>query len=385
MRPTVVFNALAVNPANAGSRTMFTRLVPALVEVAPHLRVVLLCHPSNRSLYPESVEAIVVGASVQRVWRRVLFDLFEASRVAARHGADVLVTPSNIGPVRAGLPHVAIVAAHLVLPSAQEAALPERMPWLKVQYFRWPFRRHLRRADHVLGISEHLAEGLHEELGLDADRTSAMPLGVTLPEAGPSLEGRDDTVLFVGTLYQYKGGETAIRAFARRRAELPPGARLVMVGKDHRDEAARLRRIVAELGVEDAVELRGPVSTEELERLFRTAGVLLMPSLCEGYGLPVAEAMAYGLPVIAADATSLPGVAGGAARLVAPGDVDGFGGALAEILNDAGLRREMAAAGVRRAHDLSWESAARALRDAIDATLAGAGVSAPARRARRSR
>jgi glycosyltransferase involved in cell wall biosynthesis len=372
-RPIVAFNALAVNPANAGSRTMFTRLVPALVDVAPHLHVVLLCHPGNRSLYPDRVDAVVVAPGVQKVWRRILFDLFQAPGAARRAGADVLVTPSNIGPLRTRLPHVAIVAAHLVLPSAQEAALPERMPWLKVQYFRWPFRRHLRRADRVLGISHHLSEGLSEELGLAAAKVSAMPLGVELPAAGPTLEGRDDTVLFVSTLYQYKGGETAIRAFAKVRDRLPAGARLVMVGKDHRDEAARLRGLLPELGVTDAVELRGPVSNEELEHLFRSAGVLLYPSLCEGYGLPVAEAMAYGLPVIAADATSLPGVAGDAGILVPPGDLDGFAQALVDVLGDPARRQAMAEAGVRRAEDLSWENAAIALRDAIDSALADAG------------
>lgn len=368
-RRVVALNALAVNPSNAGSRTMLTKLVPALQEVAPHLRIVLVCHPENRSLYPADLEAIMVDPGAGKMVRRLAYDLHHVSRLV-KDKADVLVTPGNVGPLRCSIPQVAIVAAHLVLPSAQKAALPERMPWLKVLYMGWPFRRYLRGATNVLAISDHLAQGVIDELGIDAAKVRAMNLGVSPPEGGPSLTGRDDTVLFVGTLYKYKDGETAIRAFAAARDRLPSTSRLVMVGADHAGESARLAALVESLGVGGAVELRGPVSAEELDHLFRTAGVLLMPSKCEGFGLPVAEAMGYGLPVIAADATCLPGVAGGAARLVPPADVPGFAEALVEVLTDADQRRSMVERGLARAAELTWEAAALTLREAIDEALA---------------
>jgi alpha-1,3-rhamnosyl/mannosyltransferase len=371
-RPTIALNALAVNPSNAGSRTMLTKLVPALQQVAPHLRILLVCHPENRALYPADLEDIVVDPGAATMVKRLAYDLHHVSNLV-KDKADVLVTPGNVGPLHCAIPQVAIVAAHLVLPSAQRAALPERMPRLKVLYMGWPFRRYLKGATRVLAISDDLARGVVEELGIDPAKVRAMNLGVAPPEGGPSLTGRDDTILFVGTLYKYKDGEGAIRAFARARDRLPATARLVMVGADHNDEAARLRGIIRELGIEDGAEVRGPVSHEELEHLFRTAGVLLMPSKCEGFGLPVAEAMGYGLPVIAADATCLPGVAGGAARLVPPADVDGFADALVEVLTDATLRTDMVERGLRRASELTWEAAAIVLRDAIDDALAVAG------------
>lgn len=374
-RPVVAINALSVNPTNAGSRTMYTELIPALARVAPHLHLLLICHAGNRELYDAELDSVVVdlGSSriVKPVIRRSLYDLLQVRKLV-RGRADVLVTPSNIGPaVRPSVPQVGVCAAHLVLPSAQRAALPERMPWIKVQYLRWPYRRYLRGCDQVLGISDYVAQGLVAELGVAGEKVRSMPLGVNPPPEGPTLEGRGDDILFVGTLYQYKGGHTAIRAFAACRDRLPAGSRLVLAGKDHAGEAARLVDLSRELGVSDAVDVRGSVPYEELLRLFRTSGVLLMPSLCEGFGLPVAEAMGYGLPVICADATALTGVAGGAAALVPPGDVAGFSEALVGVLGDPARRRAMAEHGVARAAELTWEYAAEQLRDAIDDALAG--------------
>ncbi|MDQ2648592.1 MAG: glycosyltransferase family 4 protein [Actinomycetota bacterium] len=369
-RPVVAINTLAVNPSNAGSRTMLTGLIPALARVAPHFRLLLVCHAENRELYDPDLEAIELDPRSGQVFRRVLYDLFRVSKVVEGR-ADVLVTPGNVGPLRCAIPQVAVVAAHLVLPSAQEAALPERMPWLKVKYLGWPFRRYLRGADQVLGISEYVAQGVVDELGIDPGKVRAMPLGFTPPEGGPTLEGRGNTILFVGTLYRYKDGDTAVRAFAKARPQLPADARLVIAGKDHAGGAAALAAVAEECGVTDGVDIVGPVSPEELDRLFRTSGVLLMPSKCEGFGLPVAEAMGYGLPVIAADATALPGVAGGAARLVPVADVDGFAQALVDILGNPERRQAMAAAGVTRAAELTWEAGAIQLRDAIEEALAG--------------
>lgn len=367
-RPVVAINALAVNPANAGSRTMLTELIPALRRVAPDVDLLLVCHKENRGLYDPALESIEVDLRAGKVFRRVLYDLFSVSRLV-QDRADVLVTPGNVGPLRCAIPQVAIVAAHLVLPSAQEAALPERMPWLKVQYLGWPFRRYLRGADQVLGISEYVARGVVDELGIDPAKVRAMPLGFTPPEGGPTLEGRGNTILFVGTLYRYKDGDTAVRAFAKARPQLPADARLVVAGKDHAGGAAAVAAVAEACGVADEVDIVGPVSAEELERLFRTSGVLLMPSKCEGFGLPVAEAMGYGLPVIAADATALPEVAGPAAKLVPVADVDGFARSLVEVLDDPATRRSMAEAGVARAAELTWEAGARQLRDAIEDAL----------------
>lgn len=368
-RPVVAINALAINPTNAGTRTMLTELVPALAEVAPHLQLLLICHADNRELYDPEFEALEVDLRAGKVLRRTFYDLFQVSGLVEGR-ADVLVTPGTVGPIRCTIPQVAIVAAHLVLPSCQKAALPEKMPWIKRRYLGWPFKQYLKGATSVLGISDFLAQGLVDEIGIDPAKVHAMNLGTRPPEGGPTVDGRSSTVLFVGTLYPYKDGPLAIRAFARSRPELPTDARLVIVGKDFAGEAGRLEALARELGVDDAVEVRGSVSSEELDHLFRTSGVLLMPSKGEGFGLPVAEAMGYGLPVIAADATALPGVAGGAAVLLPVGDVDGFARALVDVLNDPDRRRAMAERGIARASELTWEAAARTLADAIEDALA---------------
>ena len=103
----------------------------------------------------------------------------------------------------------------------------------------------------------------------------------------------------------------------------------------------------------------------ELEVLYGRASVLVMPVALRGFGLPVAEAMSRGAPVIVADTTSLPEVAGDGGLTVPPDDVAGFAAALVRVLNDADLRSDLAARGLRRAADLTWEASAGILRDAI--------------------
>jgi alpha-1,3-rhamnosyl/mannosyltransferase len=375
-RPVVAISTLSVNPSNAGSRTMLTELVPALARVAPELDLLLVCHEGNRHLYPADLESIVVDLGRAQRGRRAAYELVGLGRLI-RGRADAIVTATTVGPLRCPVPEVAIVAAHLVLPSCRRAALPARMSRLKELHFATMYPLHLRRADQVLGISDFVAEQLVEELGLPPERVRSMPLGVDVPEGAAATERTDD-IFFIGTLYEYKDAVGAVQAFSLARPSLPSGSRLLIAGKDHADQAARVRQVAAACGVADAVELLGPVPDDELERLYRTAGVLLMPSKCEGYGFPVAEAMARGLPVIAADATALPGVAGDAAVLVPPGDAHGFAEALVQVLTDPARRAAMAERGLRRARELSWDNAARILRTAIGAALGdGAATGAP--------
>jgi alpha-1,3-rhamnosyl/mannosyltransferase len=370
----VAVNTLSVTEANEGIRTVLVRLLPALHRVAPDLHQVLVCSRANRGLLEEhasetGAELVEVPLEAGRVLKRIRFDQVDVPRLA-RDRADVLFTPSSVGSLRSAIPQVVFVQAHLALPSCRALGGTDSLSRLHRFYYGPLLRRSLRGADAVLANSAFVADGLVEELGIARRTVRAMPLGVEPPEGTATPAERaasaEPIVLFVGTLYEYKDARVAIRAFAVAQPGLVAGARLVIVGRDPDGTQARaLREEADRLGLGDAVELVGSVSDEELGELYRRAMVLLMPSRCEGFGLPVAEAMAAGTPVVVADATALPEVAGGAGVLVPVGDVPGFADALLRVMGDADLRASLIERGLARSRELSWDATASILRDAI--------------------
>jgi glycosyltransferase involved in cell wall biosynthesis len=165
-------------------------------------------------------------------------------------------------------------------------------------------------------------------------------------------------VLVVGQDSPYKNHEGALRGFA---AGL--GARgdidLVMVRR-RGSSGARLERLARELGVGGRIHILSAVARADLVRLYAAAEVLLHPSLCEGFGNPVAEAMACGCPVITSDCSAMPEVAGEAAVLVDPHDVGDIAAALMRVVGDPSLRLALRLRGLARAKAFDWRACAEA-------------------------
>ncbi len=118
---------------------------------------------------------------------------------------------------------------------------------------------------------------------------------------------------------------------------------------------------VKRLGLQDRVTITGFVDDRDLAPLYALATLLVYPSLYEGFGLPVAEAMACGTPVICSNASSLPEVAGDAALYFEPHDVDGMAQAMRRVLDDESLRRDLRSRGLAQVKQFSWERAAHEL------------------------
>ena len=172
-------------------------------------------------------------------------------------------------------------------------------------------------------------------------------------------------LLAVGTLEPRKNLTTLVRAFARLRdrSEIDRAVGLVLAGaRGWLDDP--IFRTVQSLGLEDAVRFPGFIDDDDLPAVYQGAELVVFPSLYEGFGLPLLEAMACGAPVVASNTSALPEVAGGAAILVDPLDVDGMARAVAGVLGDEALRGRLREDGVARASEFSWETAARRTLDA---------------------
>lgn len=261
---------------------------------------------------------------------------------------------------------------------------PETLPAWKARYLRLFTRLSLQRATRVITVSENTRRDVLRWVSLPEDRVVTVYNGVEerfrpLPAQDVARwrerRGLPKTfVLYLGTLQPRKNLETLIRAFAHWRQDAPPFHRevvLVLAG-------ARgwfydtLFRLVEDLGLRKHIFFPGYVPSDELPYWYNAATVFAYPSLFEGFGLPVLEAMACGTPVLAAATSSLPEIVGDAGILLPPDDVEAWTEALGRMLADPDLRATLAQAGRARASQFSWQRAARetlaVYRDALEAS-----------------
>lgn len=248
--------------------------------------------------------------------------------------------------------------------------LPECSSPQLLAYLMGAVPRSIARADMILADSESTRRDLIELLKVPEDRIAVVYPGVE-ERFRPEIGAEDATrraryalerpyVLGVGTLQPRKNYARLIRAFGRlvRAHDLPH--QLVIAGGAgwlFDDVTAT----IAELGLNDRVRVLGFVPDDDLPALYRGADVFAFPSLYEGFGIPVLEAMGCGTPVVTSDVSSLPEAAGDAALQVPPNDVDALADALWRALSDAVLREDLRARGLTQVRRFTWKQAAKDL------------------------
>lgn len=230
-------------------------------------------------------------------------------------------------------------------------------------------RRTARRARKVVTVSEFSARDIQALYGLPADRIAVIHNGVSddfrpVPD-GAAMEAfrrkhafpAERFILFVGGADPRKNHQILLRAYARV-AELLADYTLLMVG-DATHRFGDIRQTAHTFGVERRVVCPGRLLPGELRLLYSHADLFVFPSLYEGFGMPVLEAMACGAPVVTASTTALPEVAGEAAILVNPEDAETLANEIVRVLEDEDLRRELRRKGFERVKQFTWERAAR--------------------------
>lgn len=268
--------------------------------------------------------------------KRLLWDAFPP-RVSLFHGLNQRL------PRRGKAPMVATFHDLFVL--SGEYSTPEFR-----QRFAQQARTAAKRADIIIAVSRFTADQVEEFLGFPGDRIRVVPHGVAPVDDALLHLPRRPVVLTVGAVQKRKNTARLVQAFAA----LPEPWELWVVGslgygaEEIQQMAERHAR----------VKLLGYVPDADLPKLYAEASVFAFPSLDEGFGIPVLEAMAYGLPVLTANRSALPEVAGDAALLVDPDSVEAIAEGLLR-LTDETTHAHYREAGYRRQKDFTWERAAR--------------------------
>ncbi len=286
-----------------------------------------------------------------RLWTHVRLSY----ELLARRRPDVLFVPAHVLPLAHPLPSVVTVhdLGYRYFPGAHP--LRQRL------YLDWSTRFSARAATHVIADSRATQRDLARFYGVPAEKVTVVYPGrdERLRPADPApVRARHglgpDYLLYVGTLQPRKNLGRLMEAAASLRDRWP-GLQLVLAGQPGWQAGPILAQARASA---DFVRLLDYVPDDELAGLYSGARAFVFPSLYEGFGLPVLEAMACGPPVVCSATSSLPEVAGEAALLVDPEDTAALAGAIGQLLADDPLRASLAAKGLAQIQRFSWSRAA---------------------------
>jgi glycosyltransferase involved in cell wall biosynthesis len=240
--------------------------------------------------------------------------------------------------------------------------------YLKEKYLRFRIGWSIRKADHVIFTSENTLRDVRRLFGLPR-QYSVIPLAMDtpVPETEIPRLGHPFPYYFtVGRRRKTKNTEGILRAFAK--AAPHTQCHLVFGGKEDIHDA-RWKALAESLGIAERVHFTGFLTRERLAAYYREAVCLLFPSLYEGFGLPILEAMSYGCPVVTSNCASMPEVAGGAALLVDPADTAGMARELLRLETETGLRADLTAGGYANCAKYSWEKTGEATASVYRKTL----------------
>ncbi|UPH89180.1 glycosyltransferase family 1 protein [Synechococcus sp. NB0720_010] len=344
---TLLLNYRPVLRQPTGIGVYANAVLPALQEL-PHV------------LIPGGEE----GTAQQRL-KRLTWSQYQLPRLAKRYDASVIFTPAPegyLGPQT--IPQVVMV--HDLRPISH----PERS--FQSLYFRSWVPPLLRSCRHVLTNSQFTAREIQRCTGLPDSRITVTPLGydedVFKPGPPPRDSHEQPYLLHVGQQYPHKNLRRLIQAFAQlvlRHPEL----RLVLAGKPHPTETPELKAIVRELGLQERVEFCSYVPYSALPDLYRGAFVLVYPSLWEGFGLPIVEAMACGTPVITSKGSGTEEVAGDAAILVDPTNLMALVASLQGLFDQSHQRSLLRQRGLERAREFGWPQVLATTRSVVSRQL----------------
>lgn len=349
-------------------------LLPRLFSLGgEHQYTLIYQNPKLLGTYAEypNVEEIVTRMPTTLLW-----DQIAVPWVTRRRKLDVIFNPKFTIPFAASAKKI------FVLHGSEWFVIPEVFPWYDQLYCAVMVPLYCRYADAFVSVAEAVKVDavkyvkadprkiftVHNAIdprqfhfNEDAERLNAVKAKYKLP---------DKYIVWVGQIVSRKNVRRLLQAFAMIAHDFPH--KLVIAGEQRlgakdKEELA----IIEELGLADRIQFLGWVWHDDLPAIYQLAELFSFPSLYEGFGIPLVEAMACGCPIVTANTCAPPEVCDGAALLVDPYDVTAIAAAMRKVLSDDTLRAQMIARGLERAKAFTWERCARQVLDVFD-TVAGA-------------
>jgi glycosyltransferase involved in cell wall biosynthesis len=373
----VGLNLVFLVPGETGGMEVAAReLIPALLQAAPPgTRFTAFINREAAAAgggpWGELLPAVTVPVNARSRMQWVLGEQTLLPALAGRRRVDLVHSMASTAPVWG--PFRRVVTVHDLI----YARFPDAHPGIRARGMNLLVPAAVRRSHRVIADSQSTREDLIELLGVDGGRIDVVPLGLgsiqreratTAEETRSRFDlGARPVLLSLSAKRPHKNLAALIGALARIPAERRPVLVLPGYATWHERE---LRERAAAAGVGEDVRFPGWVPAAEIEGLWAVAAAFVFPSLYEGFGLPVLEAMARGVPVACSDASSLPEVAGDAALLFDPHDEGAIAAAVERLLGDPAEAERLRAAGSARVLQFTWERTARLTLQSYERALA---------------
>lgn len=357
-----------VNHPNTGIGRYVRGLVQALIALGEEHQYVLYYASPPGNGVPINVNGRVglrrLAASKRRLRGRwLLSHLLGIGQDSALGALELFHAADTSGPHLKHLPMVSTVYDLTFHTLPQTVPLPNRL------YLAWTSGRSLACSAQVITLSKAVATELVRNYGVPEEKLSVVYPGLSEAFLQPvtseevqrvrhKFDLPEKFLLFVGALVPRKDLETLVLAYRDLLAVVPVSHAVVLAGP-HGESSGPVQRLVRTLGLQRQVHFTGAVPDEDLPPLYGGADLFVFPSLYEGFGFPVLEAMAVGTPVVCSNAGALPEVAGEAALFVAPKDVTGLTMAMSTLLENDELRQMLSTRGREQASAFSWRRAAQ--------------------------
>jgi glycosyltransferase involved in cell wall biosynthesis len=355
-------NALYLIPGGVGGTEIYLRsLLTALAEIDHHNRYFVFTNrETGADLVPVQDNFRQVAQAVRAVNRpaRMLWEQTVLPVAVARHRLDVLLNPGFTAPILCGCPQVTIFH------DLQHKRHPEYFRWFDLPFWNFFLFWSMTISRRIVAVSDATGDDLRRWYREPQARIRVVPSGVD-PRFFElaALRRPEPFLLAVSTLHPHKNLDGLLRAFAAFR-EGHSEYRLVVSGL-HGFFSAELHALRERLDLGDSVDFPGWIPREQLYDLYARAAAFLYPSLFEGFGLPVLEALAAGVPTACSEIEPMNGIAGDAAVKFDPRDTCAIAEAMHRLVTDEALRRQLASAGPVRAAQFSWRTTAQGVLDAL--------------------
>ena len=354
----------------AGIHQYIFQILSQLPRFDKDIRFIVFANNTTELPPNESMEFVGTSLPAERPLARILWEQLLWPPVLLRRRCDLLHSLAFVTPLWQPCPAVVTIY------DLSFIYFPERYPAFRRHYLTSQTRRSCRSAQRVVAISESGRQDIHRLFGIPQERIDVVPPGVTPayhPRPAAEVEAfrqKEELpaqfLLHVGTLQPRKNLPVLLEALARLNR---PELLLVLIGGKGWFFEEIFARIKA-LNLEQQVRFTGYITDEELPLWYNAATIFIFPSLYEGFGMPILEAIACGTPVIAADTSSIPEVVGNAARLFAPQDVDSLVEHIHTILDNPTLRNSMRESGLDQAQHFSWSHSGRQMVAVYEQALA---------------
>jgi glycosyltransferase involved in cell wall biosynthesis len=355
-------NALYLIPGGVGGTEIYLRsLLPALAEIDSQNEYFIFTNrETGADLIPKRPNFTWAPQAVKARLRpaRILWEQIRLPIAARRLRLNAMLNPGFTAPLLGMCPQVT------VFHDLQHKRHPEYFRWFDLPFWQFFLYWSARVSRVVLADSEATAVDLRRFYRLPNSKIRVVPLGVDPVFFDLARRRRPERFLMaVSTLHPHKNLDGLLRAFAQFRRKRPD-FRLIVCGM-HGFFTGPLHELRESLGLGDSVEFPGWIAREDVLDLYTRAWAFIYPTLFEGFGLPILEALAAGVPAACSSIEPVSGIAGDAALKFDPLDPGAIADAMLAITEDKRLRARLAADGPMRAAQFPWSATARATLDAI--------------------